>query len=225
MIARSLETLLSHAGVVPLTPVPSTLRVSGICVDSREVAPGDLFFALRGAKHDGAMHARQAVERGAVAVVADSDVPEPGPGAPWIRVAEARLATGLVARDWFGRPDESMTLVGITGTKGKTTVVYLVESIVRAAGRSAGRIGTVGYAFDRQEIQASRTTPEATALYALLARMREAGTEIVAMEVSSHALVLHRVAGARFPVAAFLNLGRDHLEFHGGTEAYFEAKA
>jgi UDP-N-acetylmuramoyl-L-alanyl-D-glutamate--2,6-diaminopimelate ligase len=132
---------------------------------------------------------------------------------------------GLVAREWFGRPDASLTLVGITGTKGKTTVTYLVESIASAAGRKTGRIGTVGYAYAGHESAATRTTPEATDLYALLARMRDASVSVVAMEVSSHALALHRVAGARFPVAAFLNLGRDHLEFHGSREAYFEAKA
>jgi UDP-N-acetylmuramoyl-L-alanyl-D-glutamate--2,6-diaminopimelate ligase len=170
-------------------------------------------------------HARHAVANGAVAVIAESEAPSPGPGVPWIRVAQARLAMGLVAREWFGRPDEAMTLVGITGTKGKTTVAFLVESIAIAAGRNAGRIGTVGYAFGGHETKAARTTPEATELYELLASMRQAGTEIVAMEVSSHALALHRVAGARFPVAAFLNLGRDHLEFHGGGDAYFEAKA
>jgi UDP-N-acetylmuramoyl-L-alanyl-D-glutamate--2,6-diaminopimelate ligase len=164
MIARSLETLLSGAGVVALTPVPASLVVNGVSLDSRHVTPGDLFFALRGAKDDGAKHARQAVERGAVAVVAEAASSEPGAGAPWIRVDDARRAMGLVAREWFGRPDEAMTLVGITGTKGKTTVAYLVESIVRAAGRSPGRVGTVGYAFGGREIQASRTTPEATDL-------------------------------------------------------------
>ena len=132
---------------------------------------------------------------------------------------------GLVAREWFGRPDEAMTLVGITGTKGKTTVVYLVESIVacRRAIAQAGS-GPSATRFGGHETEAARTTPEATDLYELLASMRDAGTEIVAMEVSSHALALHRVAGARFPVAAFLNLGRDHLEFHGGSDAYFEAE-
>jgi UDP-N-acetylmuramoyl-L-alanyl-D-glutamate--2,6-diaminopimelate ligase len=216
---------LAEAGVVPLTPVPPSLLVGGVRVDSRAVTPGDLFFALRGAVDDGARYARHAVANGAVAVIAESPVPSPDPGVPWVRVAEARLAMGLVAREWFGRPDEAMTLVGITGTKGKTTVAYLVESIARAAGRRAGRIGTVGYAFGGRETEASRTTPEATDLYQLLASMRDGGTEIVAMEVSSHALALHRVAGARFPVAAFLNLGSDHLEFHGGSDAYFEAKA
>jgi UDP-N-acetylmuramoyl-L-alanyl-D-glutamate--2,6-diaminopimelate ligase len=223
--ARSLVSLLSSAGVVPLSAVPGDVLVRGVCLDSRATKPGDLFFALRGTTDDGARHAQRAVGNGAAAIVAEAPPPEPGLGVPWIRVAEARLAMGLCAREWFGRPDEGLTLVGITGTKGKTTVSYLVESIARAAGRSAGRIGTVGYAFGGHETEAARTTPEATDLYGLLATMRQAGTEIVALEVSSHALALHRVAGARFPVAAFLNLGGDHLEFHGGRVAYFEAKA
>jgi UDP-N-acetylmuramoyl-L-alanyl-D-glutamate--2,6-diaminopimelate ligase len=222
---RRLGSFLAAAGVVPLTDAPQDVLVYGVCLDSRAVKPGDLFFALRGATDDGSRHAHHAAGNGAVAIVAETPSPEPCPDVPWIRVAEARLAMGLCAREWFGRPDEGLTIVGITGTKGKTTVSYLVESIARAAGRAAGRIGTVGYAFGGHETEAARTTPEATELYRLLATMREVGTEIVAMEVSSHALSLHRVAGARFPVAAFLNLGRDHLEFHGGSAAYFEAKA
>jgi len=225
MSGRSLDSLFGGAGVAALTPLPGGIVVSGVCVDSRCAAPGDLFFALRGAADDGARHAGDAIARGAVAVVAESEPPGPRPDVPWVRVADGRLAMGLLAREWYRRPDESMTLVGITGTKGKTTVAYLVESIVRAAGRSAGRIGTIGYAFGGREAEASRTTPESTDLFRILAAMRDAGTEIVAMEVSSHALTLHRVAGARFPVAAFLNLGRDHLDFHGGSDAYFEAKA
>jgi UDP-N-acetylmuramoyl-L-alanyl-D-glutamate--2,6-diaminopimelate ligase len=189
------------------------------------VAPGELFFALRGTHDDGARHVSEAVARGAAAILAEASPPTSGVGVPWIRVSAARRAAGLISREWFGRPDEAMTLVGITGTKGKTTVAFLVESIAAAAGRRAGRIGTAGHAFGGRDVASERTTPEATDLFGLLAAMRDAGTEIVAMEVSSHALALHRVAGARFPVAAFLNLGRDHLEFHGGGEAYFEAKA
>jgi UDP-N-acetylmuramoyl-L-alanyl-D-glutamate--2,6-diaminopimelate ligase len=223
--ARRLASLLSDAGVTPLGPVPSDPWIRGIRIDSRAVEPGDLFFALRGAKDDGVRHAPQAATRGAAAIVADAPSPDPRPEIPWVCVSEARLAMALVAREWYGRPDESLTLVGITGTKGKTTVAYLVESIARTGGRRAGRIGTVGYAFAGREVDATRTTPEATDLCELLAAMRDAGTEIVAMEVSSHALSLHRVAGARFPVTAFLNLGRDHLDFHGSADAYFEAKA
>lgn len=225
MISRPLASLLLGAGVVPLTSVSPDLLIRGVRIDSRKVTPGDLFFALRGVEHDGTDFAQDAVSNGAVAIVAESPAPEPAPSVPWIRVVEARLAMGLIAREWFGRPDESLTLVGVTGTKGKTTVAYLVESIVRSAGRSPGRIGTIGHAYGGQETKASRTTPEAIDLYELLAAMRDGGADVVAMEVSSHALALHRVAGARFPVAAFLNLGRDHLDFHSGSDAYFEAKA
>ena len=224
-MARALSALLSDAGVIPLEPPSGDPAVTGICLDSRRVAAGDLFFALRGAKDDGTRHASEAVARGAVAIVADTGSPREGLGTPWVRVEQARLAMGQVARAWFGRPDEAMTLVGITGTKGKTTVTYLVESIAGAAGLRTGRIGTVGYAYAGREVASLRTTPEAIDLFELLAAMRTAGTDVVAMEVSSHALALHRVAGARFPVAAFLNLGGDHLDFHGSAGAYFEAKA
>ena len=224
MTERSLGSLLASAGIVASDRVVPDTMVRGVALDSRTVRPGDVFFALKGAHEDGTRFAPEALRRGAVAVVADVEAPAELK-APWIRVPDARRAMGLVSREWFGRPDASLTLVGITGTKGKTTVTYLVESIASAAGRKAGRIGTVGYAYAGQEHAATRTTPEAIELYALLARMRDASVSIVAMEVSSHALALHRVAGARFPVAAFLNLGHDHLEFHGSREAYFEAKA
>ena len=225
MTERSLASLLASAGIVASDRVPSDTMIRGVAIDSRSVRPGDVFFALKGAREDGTRFAPEAFRRGAVAVVADVDAPPSEPKAAWIRVPDARLAMGLVAREWFDRPDASLTLVGVTGTKGKTTVTYLVESIACASGRKAGRIGTVGYAYAGQEHAATRTTPEATELYELLARMRDASVSVVAMEVSSHALSLHRVAGARFPVAAFLNLGHDHLEFHGSSEAYFEAKA
>jgi len=225
MTARPLGSLLASAGIVPVAPFAPEAVVRGVSIDSRTVRPGDVFFALRGEREDGSRFASDALARGAVAVVADGAAPAPELGEAWVRVEDARLAMGLVAREWFDRPDTSLTLVGITGTKGKTTVTYLVESIAAAAGLTAGRIGTVGYAYAGRESAATRTTPEATDLYALLAAMRDASVSVVAMEVSSHALTLHRVAGARFPVAAFLNLGRDHLEFHGGSEAYFEAKA
>jgi len=222
---RSLGSLFASAGIVPVAPFTAGAVVRGVSIDSRTVRPGEVFFALRGEREQGARFASEALRRGAVAVVADVQPPAAELDPAWVRVPDARLAMGLVARAWFGSPDTSLTLVGITGTKGKTTVTYLVEAIATAAGMSAGRIGTVGYAFAGKESAATRTTPEATDLYALLAAMRDASVSVVAMEVSSHALALHRVAGARFPVAAFLNLGSDHLEFHGGKEAYFEAKA
>jgi UDP-N-acetylmuramoyl-L-alanyl-D-glutamate--2,6-diaminopimelate ligase len=195
-------------------------------LDSRRVGPGDLFFALPGYKIDGTAFVPDAIRRGARAIVSSSPrPPEVEPGIAWVRVAEPRRVAGLIARECNGRPDESLTLVGITGTNGKTTVAYLVEAIAAAAGRRAGRIGTVGYAFAGIERRAERTTPEAPDLYRLLAEMRDESIDLVAMEVSSHALSLHRVEGARFATAAFLNLSRDHLDFHGDEESYFAAKA
>ncbi|HEX6852266.1 MAG TPA: UDP-N-acetylmuramoyl-L-alanyl-D-glutamate--2,6-diaminopimelate ligase [Candidatus Polarisedimenticolaceae bacterium] len=221
-----LTSLLARAAVLPVDPVEADPEIRGVQVDSRRVRQGDLFAALRGARADGAVFVTDALKRGAAAVLAETAKPEGLPSTiAWVRVPDARRGVGLLAREWHGRPDLAMTLVGITGTNGKTTVSYLVESIAKAAGRNAGRIGTTGAAYAGLEIPSANTTPEATELFALLARMRDAGTRLVAMEVSSHALALHRVVGARFAVAAFLNLGRDHLDFHGTPEAYFEAKA
>ena len=223
---QPLSALLDGAGVHPLQPVGGDPGIRGVALDSRAAGPGDLFFAIRGLRSDGETFAPQAVERGAVAIVAASSRPDwAGDELAWVQVDEPRRAAGLLAREHFGRPDEAMQLIGVTGTNGKTTVVSLVEKIAQAAGRSTGRIGTVGYAFGGIEQPTRHTTPEAPELFRLLAEMRDAGVELTAMEVSSHALALRRVAGARFSVAAFLNLGRDHLDFHADRDAYFEAKA
>ncbi|HXV77766.1 MAG TPA: UDP-N-acetylmuramoyl-L-alanyl-D-glutamate--2,6-diaminopimelate ligase, partial [Candidatus Polarisedimenticolaceae bacterium] len=218
--------MLRGAGVRPVASYEPDPLVRSATLDSRRVEPGDLFFALRGLEVDGVDFVPQAAERGASAIVAG--VPRPSwldPAIAWVEVDEARRAAALLSRELQGRPDLALTLVGITGTNGKTTVSYLIESIARAAGMRAGRIGTVGHAFGDVERGAIRTTPEAPEFYRLLAEMRDASTELVAIEVSSHALALDRVAGARFQVAAFLNLGRDHLDFHQTAAAYFEAKA
>ncbi len=223
---RRLSELLRGAGVQPLDTVAADPEVAGVSLDSRRVLPGNLFFALPGLRIDGTAFVPDAIGRGAVGVLAESPRPSPlDPGIAWVRVEGARRAAGLLAREWFGRPDEALKLVGITGTNGKTTVSYLVESIAAAAGLRPGRIGTVGYAFAGQEHPAPRTTPEATDLFALLAAMREAAVDLAAIEVSSHALALGRVEGARFEVGAFLNLGQDHLDFHGDEASYFQAKA
>ncbi len=221
-----LSTLLSGAGVRPLDAPGVDPLIEGVCLDSRRVRPGDLFFALAGLHTDGVRFVPQAVENGARGVVAGCPRPA-GLDATvaWVRVEEPRRVAGPVSRECYGRPDEAVTLVGITGTNGKTTVAYLVESIAAAAGLAAGRIGTVGHAFGGVEREAPRTTPEAPDLFRLLAEMRDGAVALVAMEVSSHALELYRVEGARFTVAAFLNLSRDHLDFHKTEQRYFEAKA
>ncbi len=224
--AVRLSSLLSAAGVRPLSPPASDPAVLGVATDSRRVEAGQVFVAVKGFKADGLAYVPEALARGARAVVAAA-APPPSPEmrTVWVQVENARRVAALLARAWFDRPDEAMTLVGITGTNGKTTVAHLVEAMARVAGRAAGRIGTVGYAYGGREIPADRTTPGCVDFYGLLSAMRETGVEVVAMEVSSHALALERVEGAAFAVAAFLNLGRDHLDFHGTQEAYFEAKA
>jgi UDP-N-acetylmuramoyl-L-alanyl-D-glutamate--2,6-diaminopimelate ligase len=221
-----LSALLQAAGVQPAEPAGADPVIEGVQLDSRRVQGGDLFFALPGFRMNGERFVPEAVERGARAIVASSARPNSlAPGIAWVRVDEPRRVAAVVSRECYGRPDESLMLVGITGTNGKTTVAYLVESIARAAGLRAGRIGTVGYALGDVVYAAARTTPEAPDLYRLLAEMRERSIELVALEVSSHALALGRVEGARFSVAAFLNLGRDHLDFHRDEDAYFAAKA
>jgi UDP-N-acetylmuramoyl-L-alanyl-D-glutamate--2,6-diaminopimelate ligase len=224
--ARLLSDLLHGAGVRPLEPVAADPEITGVSLDSRRVEPGNLFYALRGFRTDGVVFVPDAIGRGAAAVVSSSPRPSSlHEGIAWVRVEDARRAAGLLAREWFGRPDEALALVGITGTNGKTTVTYLVEAMARAGGLTPGRIGTIGCAYGGNERPSPRTTPEAPELFALLAEMRDAGVDLVAIEVSSHALALGRVEGARYAVAAFLNLGQDHLDFHGDTESYFEAKA
>ncbi len=203
-------------------PVPSAdvLRVES---DSRRVRAGDLFVAIRGEKSDGLAHAAEAIARGAVGVVSDRPAPA-GVSAPWIRVPEPRRAMGLLAARLAGDPAERLVLAGVTGTNGKTTTTTLLEAILKRRYGQAGFLGTVGYRTPRREVPADRTTPESTVIQALLAEMVRDGAKAAAMEVSSHALMLERVAGCRFDVAVFTNLTRDHLDFHGDMESYYAAK-
>lgn len=202
-----------------LSDDPEIVRVTG---DSREVIPGSLFCALPGARADGHAFAAEAAARGAVAVIAARPV-ECAP-ARLLLAPSARRAMALCAANLHGRPGDAMQLLGVTGTNGKTTVSYLVEACARAAGRPTGVIGTITHRFPGVERTAAHTTPESTAVQALLAEMRDAGTTLVVMEVSSHALAQERVAGLRFTAAGFTNLTRDHLDYHGDMEGYFAAK-
>jgi UDP-N-acetylmuramoyl-L-alanyl-D-glutamate--2,6-diaminopimelate ligase len=197
--------------------------VLGVSADSRRVAPGDVFFALAGQSTDGRRHVAEAVKRGAVAVVADG--PTDAPGVVRIHTATPRRLLAHVAARLAGDPSAALTLVGITGTNGKTTTTYLLEGIWRAAGATPGIIGTIAYRFADTNRPAPFTTPEAPDLQAILADMRRGGVTHVAMEVSSHALAQHRADGLRFDAAAFSNLTRDHLDFHGNDETYYAAKA
>ena len=214
-----LHALLEQAGVRPMQPPGADPEIRGVRLDSRRVDEGDLFFALKGFRTDGERFVPQALERGAAAIVAASPRPESlSAEVAWVHVEDPRRVAGRLSRICYGKPDEAMVLVGITGTNGKTTVVFFLESIAAAAGRPVGRIGTVSNAIDGVEVPAALTTPEAPEFFALLSQMRDRAIDVVAMEVSSHALELSRVDGAHFRVAAFLNLGRDHLDQRDGRE-------
>jgi UDP-N-acetylmuramoyl-L-alanyl-D-glutamate--2,6-diaminopimelate ligase len=197
--------------------------VTAIGYDSRQAAPGTLFVALRGLHADGTAFARDAVGRGAVAVAGEGIAPA-DLGVPWLQVSDARLALAALAHEFYGRPSEKLTLVGITGTNGKTTTSYVLASIFEAAGIRCGRIGTVGYRIGAREYEAARTTPEAPELQRMLRDMLAQGCGACVMEVSSHALVLRRADCLRFAAGIFTNLTRDHLDFHGDMEEYFLAK-
>jgi UDP-N-acetylmuramoyl-L-alanyl-D-glutamate--2,6-diaminopimelate ligase len=199
------------------------LEIVGITHDSRRVRPGDLFVALLGDRFDGRTFACEAVDRGAVAVLGPGQAPQ-GFGGVWLEAREPRRLLGPLAARIFGHPDRQLVTVGVTGTNGKSTVVSLVAAMLEAGGLPAGRIGTLGYRFQDLGFEGGRTTPEASDLFRTLRQMRDAGASAVAVEVSSHGMCLGRVDGAAFDVAVFLNLTRDHFDFHRGFEDYFAAK-
>jgi UDP-N-acetylmuramoyl-L-alanyl-D-glutamate--2,6-diaminopimelate ligase len=201
----------------------SAATVSSITADSREVTTGAVFVALRGLKADGAAFARDAIARGAIAVVSETAAPA-GTTTPWLQVPDARLALAALAATFFENPSNRLVLVGITGTNGKTTTSYLLAAIFEAAGIKCGRIGTVGYQVGDREVEATRTTPEAPEVQRMLRDMVAGGRGACVMEVSSHALALHRVDYLHFSAAIFTNLTRDHLDFHRDMEEYFVAK-
>ncbi|MFJ8075917.1 UDP-N-acetylmuramoyl-L-alanyl-D-glutamate--2,6-diaminopimelate ligase [Streptomyces sp. NPDC096176] len=208
-------------------PSPGRAEITGITHDSRAVRPGDVYAALPGARFHGADFAAQAADLGAAAILTDEAGAEraAATGLPVLVTDNPRGRMGGLATEIYGHPGDDLLQIGITGTSGKTTTAYLVEGGLRAAGRSTGLIGTVEMRIGDERIKSERTTPEATDLQALFAVMRERGADSVAMEVSSHALVLGRVDGCVFDVAVFNNLSPEHMEFHSDMEDYFQAKA
>ena len=220
-MSETLLKLLNATEVIESTADPQT-RVESLCYDSRQANPGALFFALRGARLDGAQFAAQAAEKGAVAIV--SDVALPACAAPLIRVPDGRTAMADIAAAFYRHPASKLKVMGVTGTNGKTTTAFLVKHLLDADQRRCGLIGTVKYSIGELEVDAPRTTPESLDLQELLARMVDAGNKAVAMEVSSHALVQHRARGVEFDTAVFTNLTQDHLDYHKTMEDYFEAK-
>ncbi|MFD3665496.1 UDP-N-acetylmuramoyl-L-alanyl-D-glutamate--2,6-diaminopimelate ligase [Streptomyces sp. NPDC058659] len=222
-----LGDLAAQLGVDTTGAGPGPVAITGITHDSRAVRPGDVYAALPGARAHGADFVAQAAGLGAAAVLTDPAGAEraAATGLPVLVVENPRGRMGELAAEIYGRPGAGLLQIGITGTSGKTTTAYLVEGGLRGAGRSTGLVGTVEMRIGDERIKSERTTPEATDLQALFAVMRERGVEAVAMEVSSHALVLGRVDGCVFDVAVFNNLSPEHMEFHSDMEDYFRAKA
>ena len=215
-----LQELLKDAAVKNSTAAQD-IEIKEVRYDSRAVQPGDLFVAIRGYATDGHKYIAKAMEQGAAAVVCE-EAPE---GVPAVVVENSRIALAEIAANRFGHPAESMVMLGVTGTNGKTTTTYLVKHMLEDAGYKVGLIGTNQNLIGDEVIETERTTPESYELHALFARMRDAGCTHVIMEVSSHSLVLDRVHGIPFAVGAFTNLTQDHLDFHKTMEEYRKAKA
>ncbi|HJC12113.1 MAG TPA: UDP-N-acetylmuramoyl-L-alanyl-D-glutamate--2,6-diaminopimelate ligase [Candidatus Agathobaculum intestinigallinarum] len=215
-----LQDLLKGVAVLESTAAPDT-EINEVRYDSRAVRPGDLFVAIRGYATDGHQYIGKALEQGAAAIVCE----EAPAGVPAVVVENARRALAEIAANRFGHPADSMTMLGVTGTNGKTTTTYLVKHMLEDAGHKVGLIGTNQNLIGDEVVETERTTPESYELHALFARMRDAGCTHVIMEVSSHSLVLDRVHGIHFAVGAFTNLTQDHLDFHKTMEEYRKAKA
>jgi UDP-N-acetylmuramoyl-L-alanyl-D-glutamate--2,6-diaminopimelate ligase len=198
--------------------------VTGVEYDSRRVDPGKVFVAMKGETSDGNRFIDQAISAGAVAIVTDSAAEAPRPGAAWAQVVHGRRALARLSANFYNRPAERIANTGITGTNGKSTTAFLIESILRAAGRETALVGTIEYHVAGKVLPAPHTTPEPLELNRLLADGLSDGVTESVMEVSSHALEQQRVFGIPFDVAVFTNLTRDHLDYHGTMEEYFRAK-
>ena len=226
--ARNATTLTDLAALVgaSLDPAAGAVEVTGVSLSTTRIEPGDLYAALAGTRVHGARFASDAVAAGALAILTDAEGAALAAGvAPILEVANPRAVLGEIAAEIYHRPSERLRMLGVTGTQGKTTTTRLLESALDAGGVRAAVIGTVGTRINGVALKTALTTPEAPDLQGLLAVMCEQNVEACTMEVSSHAVVLGRVDGVVFDVAAFTNLGRDHLDFHASLDEYFEAKA
>ncbi len=203
---------------------PTDVAVTALTLDSRQVGPGTVFFALRGTATDGHEFIAKAVEQGAAVVVCEVLPAELNPATSYVRVADSAEAMALMAAEFYGHPSRQLQLVGITGTNGKTTCATMLHKLFRELGYHCGLLSTVQNQIDEQVIPSTHTTPDAIRLNELLARMLQAGCTHVFMEVSSHAVVQHRVTGLHFAGGVFTNLSHDHLDYHGTFDAYLKAK-
>ena len=215
------QQLLQGAEVLSQSGNPA---VAGVEYDSRRVLPGTVFVAMKGETSDGNRFIDQAIAAGAVAIVTDSAAEVPRPAVSWAQVVHGRRALARLSANFYKRPGERIANTGITGTNGKSTTAFLVESILQAAGRKTVLVGTIEYHVAGKVLPASHTTPESLELNRLLSQGLGLGVTEAVMEVSSHALEQQRVFGIPFDVAVFTNLTRDHLDYHGTMENYFRAK-
>ncbi|HEY3755391.1 MAG TPA: UDP-N-acetylmuramoyl-L-alanyl-D-glutamate--2,6-diaminopimelate ligase [Opitutaceae bacterium] len=238
-VRRTRRDILSIQRMFPTAPVladlfadgevlaakgPVDIPVSGLALDSRRVVPGNVFFALPGRKSDGAQFVDEAVSRGAAAVVGAA-IPVAAPAkVTFVRVADPRATLARVSRRYYRCPDRELTVVGVTGTNGKTTVTHLIKQLLGSEPR-VGLIGTVSYDLGARTVPSFRTTPESLDIFGMLAQMRDAGCKQAVMEVSSHGIDQDRVLGLQFGAAVFTNLTRDHLDYHQTLEAYFAVKS
>lgn len=217
----NLSTLAS-AALGYVLEITGDCEIDSLSADSREQTSNGLFFCITGAHHDAHRFAGQAINNGAVALMVTQLQPQLN--VPQIKVSNDRAAMALIARAFFGYADRQMKLIGITGTKGKTTTSYLVKAILEAAGHTVGLIGTTGNMVRDQWVKGSLTTPDPIDLHRTLRLMADAGCTFVVMEVSAHAIAMHRGEGVVFEAGCFTNLSQDHLDFFGGMENYFQAK-
>ncbi len=222
-MARTLNQIIRDLQILDISG-DDRVAVADISYDSRQIHPGGLFVALPGAHVDGARFVADAVARGARAVVSET-AQEKCPGVTFIRVPDSRKAMACIAADFFDHPSRAMTMIGVTGTNGKTTTTLLIESILKKCGFSVGVLGTLAYRWAGKMKTAGMTTPQSLDLQRLLHEMCRDGVTHVVMEVSSHALALGRVDQCNFHAAVFTNLSQDHLDFHSTMEDYFAAKA
>ena len=206
------------------TQAPNDIEILGISYNSKEVRDGFLFAAIEGEKTDGHRYIKSAIGNGARALLVERVPGKRLEDISIIQVEDTRSSLAHVSANFFGHPTKELTLVGVTGTNGKTTVTYLLESIWQEEKKNVGMIGTVEYRFSGKKFPSSMTTPESLDLMKLFFDMRNSGTECVVMEVSSHALDRKRVLGCHFDAAVFTNLTQDHLDYHGTIENYFNAK-
>ncbi len=213
----------SAAGLSLPSDIDSTLMINGFTDNSKDVKKGFAFIALQGTHVDSHRFIADAVENGAALIIAER-TPDDMPNVPIIIMRNTRSLVGRLAHAWFGNPTQKMTVIGVTGTNGKTTTTFLLEAVLTAAGYKAGVIGTIEYRFDGIHIHANNTTPGPVALAELFAAMSEHGVDAVAMEVSSHAIDQDRIAGITFVNAIFTNLTQDHLDYHGTMESYAATK-